>query len=52
MHAEAYPASELKHGPLALIDPDVPTVALVPDDDLLSTRTSPRSRRSGRAAAR
>ncbi|MDT3399898.1 glutamine--fructose-6-phosphate transaminase (isomerizing) [Streptomyces sp. B1866] len=35
VHAEAYPASELKHGPLALIDPDVPTVAVVPDDDLL-----------------
>jgi glucosamine--fructose-6-phosphate aminotransferase (isomerizing) len=35
VHAEAYPASELKHGPLALIEPDVPTVAVVPDDDLL-----------------
>ena len=30
LHAEAYQASELKHGPLALIDPEVPTVALVP----------------------
>ncbi|BFV60559.1 glutamine--fructose-6-phosphate transaminase (isomerizing) [Kitasatospora sp. CMC57] len=35
VHAEAYPASELKHGPLALINPDLPTVALVPDDELL-----------------
>ncbi|MFE9252415.1 glutamine--fructose-6-phosphate transaminase (isomerizing) [Streptomyces sp. NPDC007088] len=35
VHAEAYPASELKHGPLALIEPALPTVAIVPDDDLL-----------------
>ncbi|WP_340561372.1 glutamine--fructose-6-phosphate transaminase (isomerizing) [Streptomyces sp. GSL17-111] len=35
IHAEAYPASELKHGPLALIEPAVPTVAIVPDDDLV-----------------
>ncbi|WNI15629.1 glutamine--fructose-6-phosphate transaminase (isomerizing) [Actinacidiphila sp. ITFR-21] len=35
IHAEAYPASELKHGPLALIDPSMPTVAIVPDDELL-----------------
>ncbi|WP_415952242.1 glutamine--fructose-6-phosphate transaminase (isomerizing) [Streptomyces sp. KLOTTS4A1] len=35
IHAEAYPASELKHGPLALIEPSLPTVAIVPDDDLL-----------------
>ena len=33
-HAEAYQTSELKHGPLALISPDVPTVALVPADEL------------------
>ncbi|MGZ4494919.1 MAG: glutamine--fructose-6-phosphate transaminase (isomerizing) [Nocardioides sp.] len=33
-HAEAYPTSELKHGPLALVSPDVPTVAIVPDDEL------------------
>ena len=33
-HAEAYQTSELKHGPLALIDPDVPTVAVVPADEL------------------
>jgi glucosamine--fructose-6-phosphate aminotransferase (isomerizing) len=34
LHAEAYPASELKHGPLALVGPDLPTVAVVPDDEL------------------
>ena len=33
-HAEAYQASELKHGPLALVSEDVPTVAIVPDDEL------------------
>ncbi|MGD9959954.1 glutamine--fructose-6-phosphate transaminase (isomerizing) [Nocardioides sp.] len=33
-HAEAYPTSELKHGPLALISPEVPTVAIVPADEL------------------
>jgi glucosamine--fructose-6-phosphate aminotransferase (isomerizing) len=35
-HAEAYQTSELKHGPLALIGPDVPTVAIVPEDELTS----------------
>ncbi|MBY8886474.1 glutamine--fructose-6-phosphate transaminase (isomerizing) [Streptomyces sp. PTM05] len=35
VHAEAYPASELKHGPLALIEPEVPSVAIIPDDELL-----------------
>ncbi|MGH3362439.1 MAG: glutamine--fructose-6-phosphate transaminase (isomerizing) [Nocardioides sp.] len=34
-HAEAYQTSELKHGPLALISADVPTVAVVPDDELV-----------------
>jgi glucosamine--fructose-6-phosphate aminotransferase (isomerizing) len=34
-HAEAYQASELKHGPLALIDADLPTVLVMPDDELL-----------------
>ncbi|MDP9319346.1 MAG: glutamine--fructose-6-phosphate transaminase (isomerizing) [Actinomycetota bacterium] len=33
-HAEAYETSELKHGPLALIGPTVPTVAIVPADEL------------------
>jgi len=40
IHAEAYPASELKHGPLALIDPDLPTVVMLPDDDLLDKSMS------------
>jgi glutamine---fructose-6-phosphate transaminase (isomerizing) len=35
LHAEAYPASELKHGPLALVGPELPTVAIVPGDELL-----------------
>ena len=35
LHAEAYQTSELKHGPLALVSPDLPTVAIVPDDELL-----------------
>ncbi len=34
IHAESYPASELKHGPLALISPETPTVVILPDDDL------------------
>jgi glucosamine--fructose-6-phosphate aminotransferase (isomerizing) len=34
LHAEAYPASELKHGPLALICPETPTVVVVPRDHL------------------
>ncbi|MEE4284402.1 MAG: glutamine--fructose-6-phosphate transaminase (isomerizing) [Pseudomonadales bacterium] len=40
IHAEAYPASELKHGPLALIDEQTPTFAIVPDDDLLAKNLS------------
>jgi glucosamine--fructose-6-phosphate aminotransferase (isomerizing) len=35
IHAEAYPAAELKHGPLALVGPEVPTVVVLPDDRLL-----------------
>ena len=35
IHAEAYPASELKHGPLALVTPETPTIAIVPNDDLV-----------------
>jgi len=34
-HAEAYQTSELKHGPLALISPSLPTVAILPDDELV-----------------
>jgi glucosamine--fructose-6-phosphate aminotransferase (isomerizing) len=36
IHAEAYPAAELKHGPLALISAQTPTVALLPRDELLA----------------
>ena len=35
IHAEAYPAGELKHGPLALVDKDMPVVAVAPNDVLL-----------------
>ncbi|MEP4486283.1 glutamine--fructose-6-phosphate transaminase (isomerizing) [Marinobacter alexandrii] len=35
IHAEAYPAGELKHGPLALVDADMPVIAVAPTDDLL-----------------
>ena len=35
IHAEAYPAGELKHGPLALVDEDMPVVAVAPDDRLM-----------------
>lgn len=49
LHAEAYPASELKHGPLALISPETPTVVIMPRDDLwrknISTIEEIRARR-------
>jgi glucosamine--fructose-6-phosphate aminotransferase (isomerizing) len=49
IHAEAYPASELKHGPLALVGPETPTVVLIPRDELyaknLSTIEEIRARR-------
>lgn len=35
IHAEAYPAGELKHGPLALVDEDMPVVVIAPNDSLL-----------------
>lgn len=35
IHAEAYPAGELKHGPLALVDADMPVVTIAPNNDLL-----------------
>jgi glucosamine--fructose-6-phosphate aminotransferase (isomerizing) len=40
VHAEAYQASELKHGPLALIDSSMPSVVLVPRDELWSKNIS------------
>lgn len=35
IHAESYPAGELKHGPLALVDADMPIVAVAPNDELI-----------------
>ncbi len=35
IHAEAYPAGELKHGPIALIDENMPVIAIAPNDELL-----------------
>ena len=35
IHAEAYPAGELKHGPLALVDETIPVIALAPEDSLV-----------------
>jgi glucosamine--fructose-6-phosphate aminotransferase (isomerizing) len=35
IHAEGYPAGEMKHGPIALIDEELPVVVLVPNDNLL-----------------
>ena len=35
IHAEAYPSGELKHGPLALVDADMPVVAVAPNNELL-----------------
>lgn len=34
IHAEGYPAGEMKHGPIALINPKMPTVAIIPKDDM------------------
>lgn len=35
IHAEAYPAGELKHGPLALVDADMPVITVAPNDELV-----------------
>ncbi len=35
IHAEAYPAGELKHGPIALVDDKIPIIAVAPNDELL-----------------
>ena len=35
IHAEAYPAGELKHGPLALVDSDMPVISIAPNDQLI-----------------
>jgi glucosamine--fructose-6-phosphate aminotransferase (isomerizing) len=35
IHAESYPAGELKHGPIALIDKNLPVIVIAPNDELL-----------------
>src|SRR6201996_1439671 len=40
VHAEAYQAGELKHGPLALIQPDMPSVVIIPSDGLVAKNVS------------
>jgi glucosamine--fructose-6-phosphate aminotransferase (isomerizing) len=40
VHAEAYPAAELKHGPLALVTPEMPVVIVIPDDPVMSKNVS------------
>ena len=40
MHAEAYPAGELKHGPLALVDNDMPVIVLAPNNQLFDKLVS------------
>ncbi len=40
VHAEAYQAGELKHGPLALIQPNMPSVVIIPSDDLVAKNIS------------
>jgi glutamine---fructose-6-phosphate transaminase (isomerizing) len=49
IHAEAYPAAELKHGPLALVDEEMPVIAVVANNELLEklSRTSKRCARGG-----
>lgn len=50
IHAEGYPAAEMKHGPIALIDEKMPVVVIAPKDSLL-TRFFPMSGKSKRAVA-
>jgi len=40
IHAEAYPAGELKHGPLALVDEEMPVISVAPNNELLEKLTS------------
>ena len=40
IHAEGYPAGEMKHGPIALINPEMPTVAIIPKDDMYEKMVS------------
>lgn len=48
IHAEAYPAGELKHGPLALVDSEMPVIAVAPNDELLDKLKSNLSEVSAR----
>ncbi|MCY3565714.1 MAG: glutamine--fructose-6-phosphate transaminase (isomerizing) [Gammaproteobacteria bacterium] len=48
VHAEAYPAGELKHGPLALVDGDMPVIVVAPNNDLLDKLRSNLSEVSAR----
>ncbi len=49
IHAEAYAAGELKHGPLALIDEEMPVIVVAPNNDLLDKL---QVQHAGRARAR
>src|SRR5690606_42114380 len=40
IHAEAYPAAEMKHGPIAMVSPDCPAVFLVPKIELLDRKST------------
>ena len=51
IHAEAYAAGELKHGPLALVDADMPVVAVAPERPAARKAASPTWKRSAPAAA-
>ena len=51
IHAEGYAAGELKHGPIALIDENMPVVVIAPHRPRCSRRPSPTCRRSRLAAA-
>jgi glucosamine--fructose-6-phosphate aminotransferase (isomerizing) len=48
IHAEGYPAAEMKHGPIALIDADMPVIFVAPQDEVYSKscRTCRRSKRA------
>src|SRR3546814_13788853 len=52
IHAEAYPAGELKHGPLALVDADMPVVEVAPNHALLEKPKSNLEEEIGRASGR
>ncbi len=52
IHAEGYPAAEMKHGPIALIDAEMPTVAIATPDHTYEKTAPATSRRSGPGAAR